>query len=224
MPKLEASNPDLKYIRNQEFNRGVGLCVIKTLNSLLSKASGENVYLNRDVIKYRIDQMKRAEQKKQERSRNLLDLSRLRRPLTEQKLFAIVGRLDQFLVKDLLTKLAEKDPSTAAVLSDCDIKFEKADLEDALNLMEAGYQVGVIKSIPHVKTESAHMFHLGVGEGGDLYNLSDHEFPIMIKDYDHEALNKGMKQWLEKTGGWNLIALRKENQSTLPDTSSQNPE
>lgn len=214
MPFLEHGSPE--YLRTH-----TDMCVVRTLESLVSQICGRayvvphQIYemrnsqepwaLCRNEKKLAIDSFKR---KNREQYLSLIQLEKAAENFGRRISF----RVDQGLIAGLLVPALEAvDPELWDVLNYHEFRFLRLSYPEMKTIAESGESVGVTVINPDLDYWQPHIFHIGKVAGlTGLYDLSDgweekRHIDRLIRD--EEKITAIVEETMKRLSGWNSVAL-----------------
>lgn len=225
MSNERVENSHVVVLNKEELSPTSRLCLIRTVESLLSQVSGADIKVDEEAVAIRLSQLEKLDKMAQERSAEIEGFKSgdfFSTPLAYDIL-----RKDQALTKELFDHLLASQTEAGEVLRGCELNFARIDCRaDIYDLVESGHSVAVLRKPQlfirdepwvvqfYLSVYSLHIFHIGVGErnGRWLINISDQCFRPRGEIYmeESERLEYGLQDIYRQTEGWNAILLKKK--------------
>lgn len=172
------------------------LCVIWTLESMMSRMEGRRIVIGEEGREIRRRQLSRGNE--------LLE--------DKRKSIKVIARFDQWQMTDLIKKIGCKDSEVGRILRNSFIGETHGGWSDVKKLVGEGYQVGIRVYTLQGNGMGSHMFHVGVGERGEMLNYSDYTQAAMVAE--PEIVEGYSAQYFEaitqESRGWNILVMKKK--------------
>ncbi len=170
------------------------MCVVWTLESMLTNMTGHRVKVDDQGREWRRQQLRRGKE--------LWD--------SKEREAKVVARFDQWQITTLIKMLSSRNDEVGRILRTSEIWEMRGNWEYVKQLIGTGYQVGVRTIVPRPNGAGIHMFHAGMGSGGEVLNLSD--YTQMAEVAGADIAKDFSRVYLESVtngnGGWNILAMK----------------
>ena len=202
-------NPSDKELANRISN----MCVLQTIESMASHATGVSVRLGFE---------QEAERQAQKNKNDLLMERRVEAYIhgkvdwSKEHILKKIGsaiRLDQIQVKQVVEGLKNRSDDLGKVFQRVETVYAPGDGDMVLGFLQQGYQVGLFIVVPESETKvNSHVFHIGINEKGQPVDLSDTGKTqesiqhLMQSGY----LETALQVTRELTNSWCIVAMREK--------------
>lgn len=210
------------YIEKEELVRR--LCVVRTLDSMLTQVAGREVRLDDEATNLRLRQLAEIDEIVRRRKREAEEFKS--GDFFQTPLFYDTLKADQKAIRKFVQHLLSSESDAGDVLRECELRFERIrHTEDIFSFVEQGYAVAPIRKPrmfiiddPHVVqvhfgVYGVHVFHIGVSEDRRwLTNISDQDIRVQdrLSRLETEQLEFGLQDVYRNTREWNVFLLRKK--------------
>lgn len=196
---LEASSERKFYTEGgHEFvgNPWERLCVVWTLESMMSQIEGRKITIDEQGREIRRQQLNRGY--------DVLENNRNK--------IKVIARFDQWQMTELIKKLGSNDNEVGRIMRGCFIGEAHGGWSDVKKFLSEGYQVGIRIFTIQGNGMGSHMFHVGVGERGEMLNYSDYTKPVMVAEpaIVDEYCAQYFETIIKESGGWNILLMKKK--------------
>ncbi len=229
MSNERIENSHVVVLNKEGLNLTNRLCLVRTVESLLSQVSGTDIKVDEEAVAIRLSQLEKIDKMAQERSAEIEGFRSgdfFSTPLAYDVL-----RKDQALTKELFDHLLASQTEAGEILRGCELNFARIHwITDIYDLIESGHSVAVLRKPQlfirdepwvvqvHFSVSSLHIFHIGVASDDCafrwLINISDQHFRPRGKIYmemeESSRLEFGLQDIYRQTEGWNVILLKKK--------------
>lgn len=186
------------------------LCVISTIESMLSSLAGNKITLSDRFLELRREHLEEHRKKVATQERNVIEERYGVRPDSPSAAFiweAIDNDHDQ--TRALIEEVMLGDDEAGVSLKNSEIRFEKCDFSAAESFVQEGWEVGISTSVSTLGANIFHMLHLGIFEG-ELADMSNNQGPKPLTTSDIWHHNKTMENYLKYTNSPNIIMFKKK--------------